>query len=81
LLLHSARPKTRHLPLFSVRKIFVELIKLKDIIKKPVEQMLGIEMWAVYLEYVNKSRYSQLVEAVMKQREAIKMALPIPSCR
>jgi predicted transposase/invertase (TIGR01784 family) len=58
----------------AVNVMFVELPKLKRILKKPVGEMTGAEMWAFFLAYANKPKYKKLLNEVVDAKEEIKMA-------
>jgi hypothetical protein len=41
--------------------IFVELTKLCDILVKPVENMTGEELWALFFAYASNPKYKELL--------------------
>jgi predicted transposase/invertase (TIGR01784 family) len=59
----------------AVTAVFVELTKLKDILKKPVEDMSSLEMWAIFLQYADKPEQREIVERVAGVKGEIRMAL------
>jgi predicted transposase/invertase (TIGR01784 family) len=54
--------------------IFVELTKLNEIIKKPVETMTGEEMWSAFFAYASDRKYNRLLKEMIAAKEEIKMA-------
>ena len=54
--------------------IYVELSKLKEILKKPVADMTDLEKWAVFFRYADSRRYRNTVNEVIKSKEAMQMA-------
>jgi len=54
--------------------IFIELSKLNDIIKKPVEDMTGEEQWSLFFAYGGEVNYINLINGLGKARSEIKMA-------
>ena len=54
--------------------IYVELSKLKEILKKPVADMTDLEKWAVFFRYADSRRYRDTVNEVIKSKEAMQMA-------
>jgi len=59
----------------AITVIFVELTKLDELLKKPVEEMTGLEMWSIFLRYVDKPEHKEIVERVAEAKGAIKMAM------
>ncbi len=58
----------------AVHIIFVELSKLKDILKKPVGDMTDLEKWSIFFRYANEPAYRQTVNEVIASKEALQMA-------
>ena len=54
--------------------IFIELVKLNDIIKKPVEDMTGEEQWSTFFAYGGEKKYIDLINRLCVARSEIKMA-------
>ena len=54
--------------------IFIELTKLGDVIKKPVKDMTGEELWSVFFAFGADPKYSDLLEKMIDTRKEIKMA-------
>jgi predicted transposase/invertase (TIGR01784 family) len=61
----------------AVNIIFVELSKLKRVMRKPAAEMTEAEMWAVFLAYANKIKYWALVKDIIAAKEEIRMAYDI----
>jgi predicted transposase/invertase (TIGR01784 family) len=53
---------------------FIELTKLGGILKKPLDEMTGADMWSVYLGCVSNSKFEPLVNKIIESRREIKMA-------
>ena len=58
----------------AIHVVYVELSKLREILKKPVGEMTDIEKWAVFFRYANKRRYRDTVNEVIQSKEAMGMA-------
>jgi len=54
--------------------IFVELSKLGDVIRKPVENMTGEEIWSVFFAHASDPKYSELLNKLIRARSEVKMA-------
>ena len=54
--------------------IFIELSKLKEVLKKPVEEMTSLEMWSVFFECVDDPKYRKIVNEIIGAKEEIQMA-------
>jgi predicted transposase/invertase (TIGR01784 family) len=54
--------------------LFVELSKLKRVLAKPVNEMTGAEMWAIFLAYANKPEHKEPLNEIIGAKEEIKMA-------
>ena len=54
--------------------IFVELTKLNNLIKKPVETMTGEEIGSLFFAYGSDPKHRELLNEIMKVRREIKMA-------
>jgi hypothetical protein len=54
--------------------VYVELSKLEQIKKKPVEEMTDLEKWAVFLKYASMPKYREKLNKVIKTKEALQMA-------
>jgi predicted transposase/invertase (TIGR01784 family) len=57
----------------AIHAIFVELSKLKKILKKPVGEMTDLEKWAIFLRYSNIPKYREIVNEIIETKEALKM--------
>jgi predicted transposase/invertase (TIGR01784 family) len=54
--------------------VFVELSKLGAVMKKPVEEMTGAEMWSVFFGHASESKYRDILKRMIEAKEEIKMA-------
>ena len=54
--------------------IFIELTKLRDVIRKPVGIMTGEEIWATFFAYASDPKYKDLLNKMIEVRSEIKMA-------
>jgi predicted transposase/invertase (TIGR01784 family) len=61
----------------AVSILFVELSKLKQVLEKPVSDMTGAEIWAIFLAYANKPQYRELLNEIIGAKGEIKMAYEI----
>ena len=58
----------------AVHIIFVELSKLKEVMKKPVSDMTDLEKWAIFFRYAGSSRHRETVNEVIASKEELQMA-------
>ncbi|MDR2179407.1 MAG: Rpn family recombination-promoting nuclease/putative transposase, partial [Synergistaceae bacterium] len=58
----------------AVNILFVELSKLKRVLKKPVSEMTSAEMWAVFLAHANKPQHREILNTIIAAKEEIRMA-------
>jgi len=61
----------------AIQSIFVELTKLREVLKKPIDQMTNMERFAIFLKYADNLRYRETVNDVIKSREALVVASEI----
>jgi len=54
--------------------VFVELLKLGNVISKPVETMTGEEIWSIFFAYASDPNYKGLITKLMAAKEEITMA-------
>ena len=54
--------------------IYVELSKLDQIVKKPVNDMTDLEKWAVFFEYADVPSQRETVNNIIESKEALQMA-------
>ena len=54
--------------------IYVELSKLDQIVKKPVNDMTELEKWAVFFEYADIPGERETVNKIIESKEALQMA-------
>lgn len=58
----------------AIQIIIIELSKLEEIVKKPVEEMTDLEKWAVFFQYASVPEYRETVNQVIESEEAIQVA-------
>ena len=58
----------------AIHVVFVELSKLQEILKKPVDNMTDLEKWAVFFRYANEPKYRETVNKVIASKEVLQMA-------
>jgi predicted transposase/invertase (TIGR01784 family) len=58
----------------SVGIVFVELTKLGKVMKKPVKEMTGEELWSLFFIYADKAQHRALLSEVISRKGEIKMA-------
>jgi len=58
----------------AIRVIYLELSKLDEVLRKPVDAMTELEKWAVFFQYANEAKYRETVNRVIKTKEALQMA-------
>jgi hypothetical protein len=54
--------------------IYVELSKLKEILKKPVNDMTDLEKRAVFFRYADDPAYRERVNKIIESKEELQMA-------
>jgi predicted transposase/invertase (TIGR01784 family) len=54
--------------------IFVELTRLGDVMKKPVDAMTGEELWSVFFAHGSDPKHKELLDKMIAARSEIKMA-------
>jgi flagellar biosynthesis/type III secretory pathway protein FliH len=52
----------------------VELSKLDQIVKKPVNEMTDLEKWALFFQYADRPKYREKLNKVIETKEALQMA-------
>ena len=52
----------------------IELSKLGDVLKKPIEEMTHLEMWSAFIGYAADPTQRKLINEVLERKEAIGMA-------
>ena len=57
-----------------IQIMFIELAKMSDILKKPVDQMTLFEMWSVFIGYADNPKHRLLINELLEKKEAIGMA-------
>ena len=63
----------------TVEIVFIELSKLSDIMKKPINDMTGAEQWSIFFAYGGDRKYVDLINNLCEARSGIKMAEEILS--
>ena len=58
----------------AVHVVFVELSKLRETLKKPVEEMTDLDKWALFFKYANVEKYRPTINKVIETRGALQMA-------
>jgi len=58
----------------AVHSTFIELSKLKKVLKKPVEHMTDMECFSVFLRYASNPVYREVVNRVIESREGLAVA-------
>lgn len=58
----------------AVRWVFVELSKLDEILKKPVETMTDLEKFAVFFQYAPSQEHRETVNKVLESEEVLQVA-------
>jgi len=58
----------------AIHVVYVELSKLREIVKKSVTEMTDLEKWAVFFRYADKPAYREAVNKVIESKEVLKMA-------
>ena len=58
----------------AIRVIFVELTKLNDTLKKPVEDMTDMEKFSIFLRYAENPDYRKIVNKVIESKEGLSVA-------
>jgi len=58
----------------AIHVVYVELSKLREILRKPVNEMTDLEKWAIFFRYANVPRYRSVVNQVIESKEALSVA-------
>ena len=58
----------------AIQSIFVELPKLHEVLKKPVEEMTDMERFSVFLWYADNPDYREIVNRVIESKEGLAVA-------
>ena len=54
--------------------VYVELSKLREIMKKSVSDMTDLEKWAIFFQYASEPTYRETVNQVIASKEVLQMA-------
>jgi predicted transposase/invertase (TIGR01784 family) len=57
-----------------INVIIIELSKLKDVLKKPVDEMTSLDMWSAFIGYASDPQQRKLINEVLDRKEAIGLA-------
>jgi predicted transposase/invertase (TIGR01784 family) len=58
----------------AIHIVYVELSKLSDVLKKPVETLTDLEKWAVFFKYACTRKHRDFVNQVIASKEALNVA-------
>lgn len=58
----------------AIKILYIELTKLKNIIKKPIVEMTDMEKFCIFLHYADKPDYRDLVNKVIESKEGLAVA-------
>jgi predicted transposase/invertase (TIGR01784 family) len=58
----------------AIQTVIIELSKLEDVLKKPVETMTDLEKFSVFFEYAANPTYRETVNKVIESEEVLTMA-------
>ena len=58
----------------AIQTIIIELSKLEDIVKKPVETMTDLEKFSIFFEYADNPMYRSTVNKVIESEEVLNVA-------
>ena len=70
----SLRTKKGILISDQINLIVIELSKLKDVLKKPVDEMTSLDMWSAFIGYASDPQQRKLINEVLDRKEAIGLA-------
>ena len=57
-----------------IRVLFIELSKLSEVLKKPVDDMTDMERFSVFLRYAEYPDYRDIVNRVIESKEGLAVA-------
>jgi len=57
-----------------IRVLFIELSKLSEVLKKPVDEMTDMERFSVFLRYAENPDYREIVNKVIESKEGLAVA-------
>jgi len=73
----SLRKKTGEQLSDQINMVIIELSKLTDILKKPVEELTTFEMWSIFFKFADNLEQRKLINDIIKEKEEINMAATI----
>ena len=60
-----------------INMIIVELSKLGEVIRKPIEMMTSLEMWSAFLKFAPDPRYRGIINKLIDRRRELAMAAEV----
>ena len=60
-----------------VNMLIIELSKLGNLLKKPVEEMTSLEMWSAFIKYIPDPKHRELINKLIDKREAMAVAAEV----
>jgi predicted transposase/invertase (TIGR01784 family) len=57
-----------------INMIVIELSKLGEILKKPIDKMTSLDMWSVFLGHANNPDYRGIINEMIERKEVLGMA-------
>ena len=58
----------------AIQMVFIELSKLDEVIKKPVEEMTDLEKWSIFFQYAQDPSYREIVNKIIQSEEVLTVA-------
>jgi predicted transposase/invertase (TIGR01784 family) len=60
-----------------INSVFIVLSILDELLKKPIDELSNSDCWALFLEYADKPKHQNVINAIAKQKEDIMEAVGI----
>jgi len=60
-----------------VNAVIIELSKLDEILKKPIDEMTSLEVWCIFLRYASDPKHRKLINKLITRREALSVAAKV----
>ena len=54
--------------------VIVEMSKLGDVLKKPIEALTSLEMWSVFFQFAEDSKYRDVINSIIETKREVGMA-------
>ena len=70
----SLRTKEGYQLTDQVNMVIIELDKIKEMLKKPVDELTSFEKWSLFLRFAQEPVYRSKINAIIKDKEEINMA-------